>query len=80
MNTYMRCTGCGLTFSSERAFVGHRVGSYARGRQKSQRHCLLGDGELHRAGLVANPAKSRGERVIWTMASSFSRGGYVERP
>lgn len=70
MSTYLRCSGCGLTFSSERAFVAHRTGAYARGRQPAQRRCLTKD-ELHRVGLVANPAKSRGERVVWSVGTSL---------
>lgn len=67
MSTYLTCSGCRLVFSSERAFVSHRVGSFARARQNSQRRCLTVD-ELRAAGLVENAAKSRGERVVWSLA------------
>lgn len=67
MSTYLHCTGCARTFSSERAFVTHRTGSYARGRQKSQRRCLSVD-ELRGAGLVEH-AKTAGARAVWTPAA-----------
>ncbi|HEX6800531.1 MAG TPA: hypothetical protein VF116_22660 [Ktedonobacterales bacterium] len=69
MSTYLRCTGCGLTFSSERAFCAHRTGTYAHGRQKSQRRCLRTSDEMHRAGVIEHQ-KNAGSRVVWTMAAS----------
>lgn len=67
MSTYLTCSGCRLVFSSERAFVTHRTGSYARGRQPSQRRCLTAD-ELRGAGLVEH-RKTPGSRVVWALAA-----------
>lgn len=65
------CCGCGLVFSSVRAFERHRAGSYKLvERSANARHCLDTYGML-RAGLLQN------DSGVWHVAASKRLAGFI---